>query len=453
MLNDNWVPPEPEEPEDPDEPPPPSFVPTDAQYNDIPARLAKCKAMRDFNRLTVRAKELEYEHKGAPWEEKEAKRAELEEAQAALAEAEGELAELKGSFLEDPLALVPWMKTLFELADAGCTTFDVDSLMYPYTPMQRLFTRPNTGSMYDGCEKLLGAFKRRYEKERGPNQVLVITRLAPNVFADGWSPDKIESMVDKMRLNIFGEEALNPEDEEVIPPALDLVQLVWPDTRVDFLPTLRALQALTQDKIVLDEDTRRPVIAEGGNKKLKGFGLVDFPYEAIKAAIQAGIRISTATFTYAIHDQSNHAVLALCRQYGIRVFATGALAAGLVAPKYLGAPCPDPAKPDADLDSGPAAADLIKSMGGWARVQALLAAIKGVADRHSVTMQAVALRWQMDQGTTPVARICWDPKCWRQFGYLHWTEKRPGLDPPLFCSPSFLDEQDMVALSAFHKDA
>lgn len=208
------------------------------------------------------------------------------------------------------------------------------------------------------------------------------------------------------------------------------------------------MQSLTENKIEIDEDSGKPVIAEGGHKKVKGFGVVDFPHDAIKSAIQAGIKICTATISYSLADRSQAKVLQLCRAYGVRVFAKGGLMAGLISERYVGAPCPDPVAADPDLDSVPAALDAVKSYGGWDRVQGLLAAVKAVADKHGVKMQTVALRWQMDQGTTPVANMRWTPKCWKQFGYLHWTEKRPGVDAALFADNSFLDAEDMAKLNA-----
>lgn len=43
------------------------------------------------------------------------------------------------------------------------------------------------------------------------------------------------------------------------------------------------------------------------------------------------------------------------------------------------------------------ALELANNYGGWGKVQALLQAVKGVADKHGVMMQTVALRWQIDQ--------------------------------------------------------
>lgn len=69
--------------------------------------------------------------------------------------------------LQDPLSLVPWMQTLFALADAGMTTFDVSGRFFPYTNLRALFNSDNSSSMFDGCESVLGTFKRRCVVEVG----------------------------------------------------------------------------------------------------------------------------------------------------------------------------------------------------------------------------------------------------------------------------------------------
>jgi len=63
--------------------------------------------------------------------------------------------------VQDPLALVPWMQTLFALADAGMTTFDVSGRFFPFTNLHALFSSDNSTSYYEGTESVLGMFKRR----------------------------------------------------------------------------------------------------------------------------------------------------------------------------------------------------------------------------------------------------------------------------------------------------
>jgi hypothetical protein len=107
--------------------------------------------------------------------------------------------------------------------------------------------------------------------------------------------------------------------------------------------------------------------------------------------------------------------------------------------------------PAAQLASVPAAQRLAEAYGGWDKVQALLVAVKAVADRRQVSMQAVALRWQLDQGAVPVLPMWWGQGGpWRALGKGH----APADEPPagvvsklLAAGESFLAEEDMVQLS------
>ena len=71
-------------------------------------------------------------------------------------------------------------------------------------------------------------------------------------------------------------------------------------------------------------------------------------------------------------SRSQQPVLELCKQYGIKVLARGGTLGGLLSRKYLGAPPPDSALGDADLDSVPACLDAVNNLGGWARLQEAL---------------------------------------------------------------------------------
>lgn len=75
---------------------------------------------------------------------------------------DGALSELKASYEGDALSLVPWMNTLFALADAGITTFDVSGPSFPHCPLAQLFGESNSLDLFAGVEKMLGIFKRRF---------------------------------------------------------------------------------------------------------------------------------------------------------------------------------------------------------------------------------------------------------------------------------------------------
>ncbi|GFH06605.1 aldo_ket_red domain-containing protein, partial [Haematococcus lacustris] len=260
------------------------------------------------------------------------------------------------------------------------------------------------------------------------------------VKEDGYSgPSLVEAVVDRIRAVV-----LPPESQE----PLDLVQLFWWDVQEgDAVATLKALQALTEDKLDLSEEGEQVAVLEP--RKVRAIGLVDFPSRAVISAIQAGVPVVSLSIPFTLADRSHQASLEVAREYNIKVLARDGLMGGLISEKYLGRPCPSTSgEVDPDLDDVAAAVDLANNYGGWAKVQALLRVVSSIAQKHGVKMQTVALRWQVDLGMFPVATTRWGRQCWSQFGYPYWRGSTPGLDWQLFQVESFLDAQDMAKLHA-----
>ncbi|MEW5297573.1 MAG: hypothetical protein WDW36_000775 [Sanguina aurantia] len=215
---------------------------------------------------------------------------------------------------------------------------------------------------------------------------------------------------------------------------------------VDVLPTLKALQQLTEDKMEPGADGAEEVLLEP--RRVKGLALVDFPASALLAALQAGVPVVSVQLPHSLGERGHSKTLGLAKEYGIKVVARDGLMGGLVSPKYVGAPCPDALTPDADLESIPYAVDLINNYGGWERVQELLVTVASVAAKHGVKMQTVALRWQIDQGTFPLVTTRWGSDSWRNYGHsTAGKNNEPGIDAALFQKASFLDASDAELLA------
>lgn len=65
-----------------------------------------------------------------------------------------------------------------------------------------------------------------------------------------------------------------------------------------------------------------------------------------------------------------------------QVLARDGLLGGVISEKFLGAPCPESTRPDADLDDVAHSLDLVNNFGGWGKVQSLLQMVKRIADKH-----------------------------------------------------------------------
>ncbi|GMH36134.1 hypothetical protein BSKO_04002 [Bryopsis sp. KO-2023] len=431
MMEESWIP---TEPEDGGEEKKQSFNPKDTAYMELPQRLSRSNTMQEWNSLKIKEIALTTDE---PLDDaqKESRATELEQVKSRISELEGGLSELKASIESDPTSLVSWMKTFFDLADAGLSSWDVGGAFWPHCPLSSLFGGLDAGSLHEGIEKLLGAFKKRYELERGANKIQIFTKFVPNVFREDYVVEHVEQAIDKMRENLQVE-------------IVDMVQVYWWDFEGhDPVPTLRALQKLKEDKVEVDPDSGAQTVT--APKKIKAIGLVDFPARAIKDAIHAGVDATSVALSYNLFDRSAREELEICRDYGVKVFAKGACLGGLVSEKYIGVGQPD--ENCEDLDCMATCRDLVVKIGGWEKLQSHLEVIRNVAAKHGVTFQTVALRWQMDQGTFPLCTMGWAPHQWKSFGYLPGDDKVPGLDHQLFHKASFLDEQDMIALELLAK--
>eukprot|EP00879_Flechtneria_rotunda_P018560 GHRR01019474.1.p1 GENE.GHRR01019474.1~~GHRR01019474.1.p1 ORF type:complete len:462 (+),score=186.66 GHRR01019474.1:276-1661(+) len=344
----------------------PVFNPAAPEYNELAQRVSQSSAMQRWNEAMVRVKHAEKQLKagGLKGAEKEARQGELDEAQQQLGEAQAALNDVTSSFEADPLSLVPWMSALFALADAGCSCFDAGGGGWPppnagQVPLTELLGPPSSSTrgpaaasawLYGGSEKVLGVFKRRYESERGPGRLSIFTRLAINCFGSDSPADlaaAVEKAVERSRAAIFGPEAA------VAGAPLDLVQLHWLDYHEhDFIPVLLKLHCLANDRYEPSPDgTGEMVVTQP--RGVAALGLVEPPAHAVTTALRAGVHLACVTVSYSLLNVSAAPVIQLCHSRGIKVFAVGALAYGLMSEAFLGAPAPNPAAAAAGGVAGP----------------------------------------------------------------------------------------------------
>lgn len=72
----------------------------------------------------------------------------------------------------------------------------------------------------------------------------------------------------------------------------------------------------------------------------------------IQLQLRAGVPLACVTITYNLLDVSTAPILQLCRKHDIKVFASGALAHGLISEAYLGVAMPNTAAAAAADDGG-----------------------------------------------------------------------------------------------------
>jgi hypothetical protein len=97
----------------------------------------------------------------------QAAQAAVDEVKALLLEAQAAFTDLKASFAADPTALTVWMNALFATADMGVTTFSIGGPAWPHCAAAATFSAKDGSEATEGVERMLAAFRKRYELERG----------------------------------------------------------------------------------------------------------------------------------------------------------------------------------------------------------------------------------------------------------------------------------------------
>lgn len=234
--------------------------------------------------------------------------------------------------------------------DAGLTTFDC-------------------ADIYTGVEALIGAFRARLLATRGREaaaRLTVHTKLVPDLDRlAGLRKRDLEAIVDESLRRLRVER-------------LDLVQFHWWDYGVP-----GAVQAM----LWLGE------IA--GSGKIRFVGATNFDVPHTRAILEAGVPLLSMQTQYSLLDtRPENGLAALARAHDVALFAYGTVAGGFLGDRWLGRPEPRGALENRSLTKYKL---IIDEVGGWALFQALLAACRGVADRHDTDIATVASRLVLER--------------------------------------------------------
>ncbi len=232
---------------------------------------------------------------------------------------------------------------LSRLADAGFTTFDC-------------------ADIYTGVEELFG----RFVASQRQDEIQIHTKFVPDVdVLPSITKSYVEGIVDRS-LQRLGVERL------------DLLQFHWWDYDVPgYVETARWLDELRR---------------EG---KIRLLGTTNFDVVHLEEILDAGVEIVSNQVQYSLLDRRpRYGMADLCARSGIHLLCYGSLAGGFLSERWLG--CDEPAEPLANRS-------LIKyrlmidEAGGWPALQGLLAALQEVAQKHTVSIANLAVRWTLDQ--------------------------------------------------------
>jgi aryl-alcohol dehydrogenase-like predicted oxidoreductase len=228
-------------------------------------------------------------------------------------------------------------------ADAGITTFDC-------------------ADIYTGVEEMIGGFREHYRNIRGEEALRAIrvhTKCVPDLdLLPRIRKADLEAVIDQsLRRLRMGR--------------LDLVQFHWWD--YDAPKWLEAAGWLDE-------------LRQAG--KIAQLGGTNFDTDHVTAIADAGIPLVSMQVQYSLLDRRpEKAMIAAAAERGISLLCYGTVAGGFLSDKWLGQAEPADPLENRSLTKYKL---IINDIGGWDFFQALLAALRAIADRHGSDIATVA---------------------------------------------------------------
>ncbi len=234
--------------------------------------------------------------------------------------------------------------------DAGIQTFDC-------------------ADIYTGVEEMIGTFIETLRKNRGTqvaDKVTVHTKLVPDLGSlSSVAPSDLETIVDRSLKRLRLEQ-------------LHMVQFFWWDLSVG--RPLEVLEILKQ-------------LCEKG--KIRHLGVTNWDIEQTAPFIEAGFDIISTQVQYSLLDhRPANGLVNFCEQNNIQLFCYGSLAGGFLTDHWLGKSDPGFTFENRSLVKYRL---VIDEFGSWDLFQTLLATLNEIAERHHVTISAVAARYMLDK--------------------------------------------------------
>ena len=224
------------------------------------------------------------------------------------------------------------------------------------------FTTFDMADHYGSAEEIAGACAARAPHRDGDLQLLTKWTPPPGADAAAGARAAVERALDRLRVD-----------------AIDLLQFhAWRYSDPSWLDALFALGELRDEGLI------------------RHLGLTNFDAAHLDMVLHTGIGVVSNQVSYSLLDgRAAGALTEVCRRHGVQLLAYGTLAGGLLTERWLGAP--DPGPEGVATWSEMKYRRFVEAAGGWDRVQALLAVIRSVADRHGVSMANVAARAILDR--------------------------------------------------------
>jgi aryl-alcohol dehydrogenase-like predicted oxidoreductase len=267
------------------------------------------------------------------------------------------------------------IKGNWQIADDHSDAIGDDDAMYEH--MTAFFdagiTAFDCGDVYYGVEERIGRFIARLRRERGAavaDQVAVHSKYIP-AFLD----EEELRAVDRAQVQAVVDRSLTRLQVDRI----DLMQLHW--WNYDIPGHVEAALHL-QD------------LADEG--KIKHVGVTNYNTEKLAELVDGGVRVVSNQVQYSVTDRRPaNGLDEYCLANDVALLCYGTIAGGLFSRKWLG--IPDPGAPRFENVSLDKYYRIIVDFGGWDLFQELLRAMDQIAERHGVSIPAIASRWVLDQ--------------------------------------------------------
>jgi len=136
--------------------------------------------------------------------------------------------------------------------------------------------------------------------------------------------------------------------------------------------------------------------AERDAGRIGAIGLTNVDTAHLRVAVASGIRIASNQVSGSLLDRRFTNTLAPYAQaHGVGLLCYGTLLGGFLSERWLGAAEPDwsALRTWSQMKYG----RFIRAAGGWEPFQGLLRAVHRIAEKHGVSIAAVASRWVLDQ--------------------------------------------------------
>jgi len=137
---------------------------------------------------------------------------------------------------------------------------------------------------------------------------------------------------------------------------------------------------------------------------IRHIGVTNFDAQHLELVLAHGLPVVSNQVSFSILDRRAAGALSdVCLRHGVRLFAYGTLAGGLLSQRWLDAP--EPSDRDITDWSRMKYRRFIEAIGGWSAFQGVLRALACVATRHGVSLSNVANRWVLEQPAVASAII------------------------------------------------